>query len=279
MKTEISRIKIKQILKSYIKENKTSNIILEQNQDVSLSTKLQGMLSCFNPDIKPTVIQMSDDGNPNHKYSIQTTGTNGGLRYWYIDGMVSVYDATTKSINFVKTKTGEIKKWKVELCSQGTQSAGYTPQQKSFIESWKRTNVGAKLENELQGEEKNTYTKQLVSPKSDRVFPEDLYMWLPPANISTADIAEYLGKAVNAQIPQTPDACKLLVKTFYRGYKAGTAVNLSPSDIKSNANKVKACRDLFYQKIGRLKGGRKFDSMLDELAQVTSTEPWYVRAR
>ena len=104
-------------------------------------------------------------------------------------------------------------------------------------------------------------------------------MWLPPANISTADIAEYLGKAVNAQIPQTPDACKLLVKTFYQGYKAGTAVNLSPSDIKSNANKVKACRDLFYQKIGRLKGGRKFDSMLDELAQVTSTEPWYVRAR
>ena len=70
MKTEISRIKIKKILKSYIKENKTSNIILEQNQDVSLSTKLQGMLSCFNPDIKPAVIQMSDDGNPNHKYSI-----------------------------------------------------------------------------------------------------------------------------------------------------------------------------------------------------------------
>ena len=40
MKTEIGRLKIKQILKSYIKENKTSNVILEQNNDISLDVFL-----------------------------------------------------------------------------------------------------------------------------------------------------------------------------------------------------------------------------------------------
>ena len=53
---------------------------------------------------------------------------------------------------------------------QGQQSAGYTPQQRSLITRWKCENVGAKLENELINEER-TYTKQLVSSKSDKVFP------------------------------------------------------------------------------------------------------------
>ena len=161
---------------------------------------------------------------------------------------------------------------------QGQQSAGYTPQQRSLITRWKSENVGAKLENELINEER-TYTKQLVSSKSDKVFPEDFYIWLPPANISIDSTTEYLTQQVKSQIPKNPDDCKICVTSFYQLYKAGTAVNLEPDVIKMAAKKVKACRDLFYQKIGRLNGGRNFDKMLEELSGVTSTEPWYIRAR
>ena len=265
MKTEISKNKIKQILKSYIKENKTSNIILEQSNNVDLYSKLKGMERCFMPNLKATTTTMNGTGDD--KYAIRTTGKLGGYRYFFISGKVA-QQLPNEGLLYLPDN------WNPSDCSPSQQSESYTKSQQTFIDSWKKNNPGAKLENELQGEEKNTYTEQLVSPKSDRIFTEDLYMWLPPANISTADIAEYLGTAVAAQIPKTPDACKLLVKTFYQGFKSGTAVSLSPSVIKANAKKVKACRDLFYQNLGRK--GKEFDAMLVELANVTSTSPWFV---
>jgi hypothetical protein len=219
---------------------------------------------------------MSSDGNPNHDYSIKTSGITSGVRYWYIDGLVSVTDATTKNINFVRdTKTGEIKKWKVELCSQGKQSAGYTPQQNSFIESWRRTNVGAKEESELQGEERNTFTKKLASPKSERIFTEDFYMWLPPANLkSGSTITDAFKLQADAQTPTDNTGCKEAIKTFYDAYKNQLAI--PPSDILTLNKQVKACRTRYYQKWGFLQGGRNLDKMLDELSKVTSTSPWFV---
>ena len=269
MKTEISKNKIRQILKSYIKENKTSNIILEQSNDVGLYSKLKGMERCFKPNLKATTTTMNGTGD--NKYAIRTTGKSGGFRYFFINGKIGQQLPNEGLIYLPDT-------WNPSDCSPSQQSESFTKQQQTFIDAWIKNNPGAKLENELRDEEKYTFEKHLASRKND-IFTEDLYMWLPPANISTADIAEYLAKSVNAQIPQTPEACKLLVKTFYQGYKSGTAVSLTPSLIKSSAKKVKACRDLFYQKIGRLKGGKKFDTMLEELSGVTSTEPWYVSAR
>jgi hypothetical protein len=266
MKTEISKNKIKQILKSYIKENKTSNIILEQSNNVDLYSKLKGMERCFTPNLKATTTTMNGTGD--NKYAIRTTGKLGGFRYFFISGKVA-QQLPNEGLLYLPDS------WNPSDCSPSQQSESYTKQQQSFIDSWKKNNPGAKLEDELRDEEKYTFEKHLASPKND-IFTEDLYMWLPPANISPEDIAASLAKSVTAQIPQTPDACKLLVKTFYQGFKSGTAVSLSPSVIKANAKKVKACRDLFYQKIGRLKGGKKFDDMLNELAQVTSTSPWFV---
>lgn len=279
MKTEISRIKIKQILKSYIKENKTSNIILEQNQDVVLETKLQGMLWCFHPEIKAKVTKMSSDGNPNHNYSIETSGKTTGVRYWYIDGLVSVTDATTKNINFVRdTKTGEIKKWKVELCSQGKQSAGYTPQQKSFIASWKEANVGAKEESELEGLDIKKYKRTLVSPETDRLFPKDFYMWMPPANLNTmtsSTITNAFATEVENLKPDNNEECKKLVKTFYDAYKNRLP---PPKNIKTLNDNVKACRTRYYKNWGFLQGGNRLDDMLEVLAQVKYDSPWFVKA-
>ena len=276
MKTEISRIKIKQILKSYIKENKTSNIILEQNQDVALRTKLQGMLSCFNPEINAKVIEMSNDGNPSHKFSIQTSGKTYGIRYWYIDGMVAVTDATYKNISFVKTKTGEYQKWKVELCSQGTQTSGYTSNQISFIKDFKLKNVGAKEENELEGLDTKKYKRKLVSPKTDRIFPEDFYMFIPPANLNTltsSTITDEFKTKVKALTPDNNKDCKKLVKTFYDAY---TNRLPPPDNIEILKSNVKACRTRFYQKWGFLQGGNNLDIMLDVVSQVKYDNPWFV---
>ena len=87
MKTEIGRLKIKQILKSYIKENKTSNVILEQNNDIPLPNKLKSMVKCFSPSLTPIVTKMGGVGN--YEFSIKTTGPKGGIRYFYIDGKVA----------------------------------------------------------------------------------------------------------------------------------------------------------------------------------------------
>lgn len=266
MKTEISKNKIRQILKSYIKENKTSNIILEQSNDVGLYSKLKGMERCFKPNLMATTTTMNGTGD--NKYAIRTTGKSGGFRYFFINGKIGQQLPNEGLIYLPDT-------WNPSDCSPSQQSESYTKQQRTFIDAWIANNPGAKLENELRDEEKYTYEKHLASRKND-IFTEDLYMWLPPANISAEDIAVSLSKSVTEQIPQTPKACKLLVKTFYQGYKSGSAVSLPPSVIKSSAKKVKACRDLFYQKIGPLKGGKKFDEMLEELAKVTSTSPWTV---
>ena len=266
MKTEISKNKIRQILKSYIKENKTSNIILEQSNDVGLYSKLKGMERCFKPNLMATTTTMNGTGD--NKYAIRTTGKSGGFRYFFINGKIGQQLPNEGLIYLPDT-------WNPSDCSPSQQSESFTKKQQTFIDAWRKNNPGAKLEDELRDEEQYTFEKHLASRKND-IFTEDLYMWLPPANISGTTIADYLETAVDAQIPKTPDACKLLVKTFYQGFKSGTAVSLSPSVIKANAKKVKACRDLFYQKIGRLKGGKKFDEMLVELAKVTSTSPWFV---
>lgn len=273
MKTEISRLKIKQILKSYIKENKTSNVILEQINDITLPDKLKKMVGCFNSVLNPTVTNMGGDGDPNHKFSIKTTGTKGGVRYFYIDGKVA--EKLTPNAGIIFKESPEFD-WEPNKCAPSQQSASYTNLQKSFIENWKQK--GAKFQDELRKEEQNLYTKKLVSPKSKGIFTEDLYMWLPPANFTeTTDstISEFK-KQAGAQTPKNNKDCKEAVKTFYDAYKNQLAIDLSL--VSSLKTRVKACRTRYYQNWGFLQGGRNLNKMLEELAKVTSTEPWYVSA-
>jgi len=268
MKTEIGRIKIKQILKSYIKENKTSNVILEQNNDTQLVSKLKGLIKCFNSTLVPTVTKMGGEGD--YKFAIRTTGKLGGYRYFFINGKAAQ-----------QPKDGVLKyvsDWNPSECAPSQQSASYTTQQKSFIESWKSKHPGAKFQDDLRGEEQSSYTEQLVSPKSDGIFTEDLYMWLPPANLKLGStITDAFKLQADAQTPTDNKGCKEAVKTFYDAYKNQLAID--PSVVSSLNKQVKACRTRYYQKWGFLQGGNKLDKMLEELAGVTSTEPWYVSAR
>jgi hypothetical protein len=275
MKTEIGRLKIKQILKSYIKENKTSNVILEQNNDIPLPNRLKRMVGCFPPSLKPTVTAMGGDGN--YAYSIQTTGLKGGIRYFYIDGKVAEKLTTDGAIQFRKSPELD---WDPSKCAPSQQLASYTQPQLSFIKSWKQTNVGAKLKNELQGEELNTYTKKLASPKTDGIFTEDLYMWLPPVNLNdSGGSTTNFTALVRGQTPKNNKDCKAAVKSFYDAY-INKLENISPSEILTMNKRVKACRTRYYQKWGFLQGGDKLDKMLEELSQITPiTSPWYVKAR
>ena len=158
MKTEISKNKIRQILKSYIKENKTSNIILEQSNDVDLYSKLKGMERCFNPNLKATTTTMNGTGD--NKYAIRTTGKSGGFRYFFINGKIGQQLPNEGLIYLPDT-------WNPSDCSPSQQSESFSKQQQTFIDAWIANNPGAKLEDELRGEEKYTFEKHLASPKND----------------------------------------------------------------------------------------------------------------
>jgi hypothetical protein len=277
MKTEIGRLKIKQILKSYIKENKTSNVILEQNNDIPLPNKLKSMVGCFSASLKPSVTKMGGVGN--YEFSIRTTGTKGGVRYFYIDGKVAEKLTPDAALTFRKSPEFD---WEPSKCAPSQQSSSYTEAQKSFIESWKSKHPGAKFQDELRDEELNKYTKQLVSPKSDRIFTEDLFMWLPPANLKTGDAITQFKQQAAAQQPTDNKGCKDAVKTFYTEYKNQSVID--PSVVLALNKQVKACRTRYYKKWGTLQGllggGNKLDDMLEELSQITPiTSPWYVTAR
>ena len=56
---------------------------------------------------------------------------------------------------------------------------------------------GAKLENEVSELESKAWTRKLVSPKSDGLFSEDLYMYFPPNTITNADITTAFETAVS----------------------------------------------------------------------------------
>ena len=252
MKTEIGRLKIKQILKSYIKENKTSNVILEQNNDISLPNKLKRLIGCFSLSLKPIVTKMGADAGSNYEFSIKTTGTKGGVRYFYIDGKVAEKLTPDAAITFKESPKFD---WEPSKCAPSQQSASYTDRQKSFIVSWKSKHPGAKFQDELRDEELNKYTKQLVSPKSDGIFTEDLYMWLPPANLKTGDAITQFKEQAAAQQPTDNKGCKDAVKTFYNEYKNQSVID--PSVVLALKKQVKACRTRYYKKWGFLQGGNK----------------------
>ena len=271
MKTEIGRLKIKQILKSYIKENKTSNVILEQNNDISLPNKLKRLIGCFPSSLNPTVVNMGGDGN--YSQSIKTTGPKGGVRYFYIDGKVAEQLTPDGVIQFRQSP------WDPSKCAPSQQLASYTQPQLTFIKSWKQANVGAKLKNELKGEELNTYTKKIASPKTDGIFTEDLFMWLPPVNLNdSSSTTTNFTALVRGQTPKNNKDCKDAVKNFYDAY-INKLEGINQSEILTMNKRVKACRTRYYKKWGFLQGGNKLDDMLEKLSQITPiNSPWYVKA-
>lgn len=138
-------------------------------------------------------------------------------------------------------------------------TSGLDKRQQDVIAKFK--NMGYKLENEVNALEAKAWTKKIVSPKSDRLFSEDLIMYAPPTTITNVDITTAFEEAVKDQTPESAEDCKKSIEAYYFAYNKGKVFT---DDVLSAMNeKVKACKGEFYGNWGAFGGGKKIDGYLD----------------
>ena len=148
--------------------------------------------------------------------------------------------------------------------------AGLDKRQQDVIAKY--TKMGGKLEKDVSELESKTWTKKLVSPKTDRLFSEDLYMYFPPNTITNATITQEFQKAVTSQTPTDSKDCKSAVESYYMAFKKKKVI--TPDLLDAMKEKVQACKNQYYKDWGGLlSGGGKLDNMLDVMSGVVSGGP------
>lgn len=148
--------------------------------------------------------------------------------------------------------------------------AGLDKRQQDVIAKYKK--MGGKLEKEVSELESKTWTKKLVSPKTDRLFSEDLYMYFPPDTITNTTITQEFQKAVTSQTPTDSKDCKSAVESYYMAFKKKKVI--TPDLLDAMKEKVQACKNQYYKDWGGLlSGGGKLDNMLDVMSGVVSGGP------
>lgn len=125
-------------------------------------------------------------------------------------------------------------------------AGGLDTRQQGVITKWQAQ--GAKLEKELDAEQSQTWTKKLVSPKSDGLFSEDFYMYFPPNTVNNAAITTAFQAAYNDQTPKSKSDCKQSIEMYYMAFK--TKAKMEPNQIESMKEKVQACVNQFDGKWG-----------------------------
>jgi hypothetical protein len=141
-------------------------------------------------------------------------------------------------------------------------SGGLDKRQQEVITQFKAK--GAKLENEVSELESKAWTKKLVSPKSDGLFSEDLYMYFPPNTITNAEITSAFEEAVTDQTPQDSSDCKTSIEAYYMAFKKKKV--FTDDVLSSMKEKVQACKNEYYGSWGTFGGGKTIDGYLDMLS-------------
>ena len=140
-------------------------------------------------------------------------------------------------------------------------SDSLTPDQKKIIDKWKQK--GYKFKNELDGEQIKTWSFEIVSPKSEGFFPQDLVMYYNPAVNTDIAITQAFEDAVTDQTPTDKADCKTAIESYYMAFKKKKRIE--PNMINAMKEKVMACKNEFYGEWGVLGGGAKTDEYLDML--------------
>ena len=143
-------------------------------------------------------------------------------------------------------------------------TAGLDERQKVVVNKWK--SQGAKLENEVDAEQEKSWTKKLVSAKSDGLFSEDFFMFFPPTTITKSDITTAFQAAVRDQTPTNDEDCKTAIEAYYFAFKKKK--KFEPNMFNAMKEKVQACKNEYY---GQWKGlfgggGKKYDGYIDVLS-------------
>jgi hypothetical protein len=140
--------------------------------------------------------------------------------------------------------------------------------QKAVVDKW--IAQGAKLEKDLDAEQAQTWTKKVVSPKSDGLFSEDLIMYFPPNTVNNASIDTAFQAAVADQTPQSKSDCKGAIEAYYMAYK--TKKKIEPNTLNAMKEKVQACANQFDGKWG-IGAFTKIDDYVDILRGVRPGGP------
>ncbi len=140
-------------------------------------------------------------------------------------------------------------------------TGGLDERQQEVIKQFKAK--GAKLENEVTELQRKAWTRKLVSPKSDGLFSEDLYMYFPPNTITNTEITTAFQDAVNDQTPTDASDCKTSIEAYYMAFKKKKV--FTDDVLSAMKEKVQACKNEFYGSWGAFGGGKTIDGYIDML--------------
>jgi len=135
--------------------------------------------------------------------------------------------------------------------------------QQVVVTKWEEQ--GAKLEKDVDAEQSKTWSRKLVSPKSDGLFSEDFYMYFPPNTVNNAAILTAFQGAVTDQTAGSKSDCKTAIEAYYSAFKI--KAKIEPNTMEPMKEKVQACVTQFKGKWGFM-GGGKIDEILDILSGV-----------
>lgn len=113
--------------------------------------------------------------------------------------------------------------------------------QKAVIDKW--VAMGAMFEDKVDAEQSKIWTRKLVSPKSDGLFSEDFYMYLPPNTVNKDEITTAFQSAVTDQTPKSKSDCKTAIEAYYMAFK--TKKRIEPNTLTAMKEKVQACINQF----------------------------------
>jgi hypothetical protein len=134
-----------------------------------------------------------------------------------------------------------------DVISSGV-AEGLTPEQIKVIKKY--TDLGYKLRKDLDAEEAQTWSKEVVYP-AGTLFSQDLVMYLPPSGVVGADgtkIQDEFTKAVTDQTPESKKDCKDTIEAYYGAWK--TKKRVEPNTFLPMKEKVQACVNEFGGKWG-----------------------------
>jgi hypothetical protein len=129
-----------------------------------------------------------------------------------------------------------------DVISSGV-AEGLTPEQIKVIKKY--TDLGYKLRKDLDAEEAQTWSKEVVYP-AGTLFSQDLVMFFPPSNVRGAEgtvIQKAFNDAVSNQRPESIKDCKDTIRAYYDAWK--TKKRVEPNTFLPMKEKVQACVDNF----------------------------------
>jgi hypothetical protein len=239
----------------YIKDNFTFDV-------VSVDTSGNKTLSASNR--KWTCAALTKPVEDQIKTNIDLTQKEGG---WKERKDITDTDANVNNPQMYEKQVVDGKTLYRRISGKGITGA-LDKRQQEVVTKW--VAQGAQLEKDVDAEQAKTWTRKLVSPKSDGLFSEDFYMYFPPDTVNNADITTAFQDAVKDQTPESKSDCKTAIEAYYTAFK--TKKRIEPNTLNAMKEKVQACANQFDGKWG-IGAFTKIDDYVDILRGVKSGGP------